>query len=176
MGLEDLRGTMAHDLCRMAAVCELDANRPEAARAAVEPFHRANGARRVEVMAYRDLHELLARRDIHAVLVVPPENRHATVAVDAVPGAKHVYVQKPNTCGIAKSIALRMAVRAKHRVLQTGSQQRSSRPWDTFRIASQPCATAVSAGCTRSESASVSTHRWVTRRRCDRERTVVTAL
>ena len=137
MGIEDLRGTMAHDLCRIVAVCDLDANRREAARAEVERFYRAKGESRVDVKAYRDYHEVLARRDIDAVLVAPPDHWHAMVAVDAVLADKDVHVQKPITYDIAESIALRTAVRAKQRVLQTGSQQRSSKPWETFRIASQ---------------------------------------
>ena len=137
MGMEDLRGTMAHDLCRIVAVCDLDANRREAARAEVERFYRAKGESRVDVKAYRDYHEVLARRDIDAVLVAPPDHWHAMVAVDAVLAGKDVHVQKPITYDIAESIALRTAVRAKQRVLQTGSQQRSSKPWETFRIASQ---------------------------------------
>ncbi len=137
MGMEDLRGTMAHDLCRIVAVCDLDANRREAARAEVERFYGAKGESRVDVKAYGDYHEILARRDIDAVLVAPPDHWHAMVAVDAVLAGKDVYVQKPITYDIAESIALRTAVRSRQRVLQTGSQQRSQKPWDTFRIASQ---------------------------------------
>jgi predicted dehydrogenase len=48
-----------------------------------------------------------------------------------------MYVQKPLTYDIAEAIALRKAVRAKKRILQTGSQQRSSKPWNTFRVASE---------------------------------------
>ena len=137
MGMEDLRGAIVHNLCRVVAVCDLDANRAEAARAEVEQFYRAKGESRVDVKAYRDYHEILARPDIDAVLITPPDHWHALVAVDAVLAGKDVHVQKPITYDIAESIALRTAVRAKQRVLQTGSQQRSSKPWDTFRIASQ---------------------------------------
>ena len=87
--------------------------------------------------AYRDYHELLARPDIDAVIVTTPDHWHALVAVEAVLAGKDVYVQKPVTYDIAEAIALRTAVRAKHRILQTGSQQRSSKPWDTFRIATE---------------------------------------
>ena len=137
MGMEDLRGTMAHDLCRVVAVCDLDAKRVELARAEVEQFYRAKGESRVDVKVYRDYHEILARPDIDAVLVTPPDHWHALVAVDAILAGKDVHVQKPITYDIAESIALRSAVRAKQRVLQTGSQQRSSKPWETFRVASQ---------------------------------------
>ncbi len=137
MGMEDLRGTIAHDLCRVVAVCDLDANRREAARAEVEQFYRAKGERRVNVGAYRDYHEILARRDIDAVLITPPDHWHALVAVEAVLAGKDVHVQKPITYDIAESIVLRQVVRKSKRVLQTGSQQRSSQPWQTFRVASQ---------------------------------------
>lgn len=137
MGIEDLRGTIVHDLCRVVAVCDLDARRLEAARAEVEQFYRAKGEQRVEVTGYRDYREILARSDIDAVLITPPDHWHALMAVEAVLAGKDVFVQKPITYDIAESIALRSAVRAKQRILQTGSQQRSSNPWQTFRIASE---------------------------------------
>ncbi len=137
MGLEDMRGTMKHDLSRIVAVCDLDANRLAAARREVEHFYQEKGESRVDVRAYRDYREVLARPDIDAVIVTPPDHWHALVAVDAVLAGKDLYVQKPLTYDIAEAIALRTAVQAKGRILQTGSQQRSSKPWDTFRIATE---------------------------------------
>ena len=137
MGLEDLRGTMAHDLCRIVAVCDLDANRRVAAQAEVTQFYRTKGEREVNVTAYADFHQLLDRTDIDAVIVSVPDHWHALVATQAVLAGKDVYVQKPVTYDIAESIALRTAVRAKQRIVQVGSQQRSSNPWQTFRLASE---------------------------------------
>ncbi len=137
MGMEDLRGTIVHDLCRVVAVCDLDANRRAAAKAEVEKFYRARGEANVSVAAYADYREILARRDIDAVLVTPPDHWHALMAVEAVQAGKDVHVQKPVTYDIAESIALRTAVRQTKRVVQVGSQQRSSKPWETFRIASE---------------------------------------
>jgi myo-inositol 2-dehydrogenase / D-chiro-inositol 1-dehydrogenase len=137
MGMEDLRGTIVHDRCRVVAVCDLDQRRLEAARAEVEQFYRGKGEQRVTVSAYRDYREVLARTDIDAVLITPPDHWHALMAVEAVQAGKDVHVQKPITYDIAESITLRQAVRASRRIVQTGSQQRSSTPWETFRIASQ---------------------------------------
>ena len=137
MGIEDMRSTMAHDLCRMVAVCDLDSKRLDAARSAAEQYYLDKGESRVDVKAYRDYHEVLARPDIDAVIVTPPDHWHALVAVEAALAGKDLYVQKPLTYDIAEAIALRTAVRAKTRILQTGSQQRSSKPWDTFRIATE---------------------------------------
>jgi predicted dehydrogenase len=137
MGLEDMQATMKHGLCRMVAVCDLDSKRLAHAKGLVEQHYRGQGESRVDVQAYRDYHEVLARRDIDAVIVTPPDHWHALVAVEAVVAGKDLYVQKPLTYDIAEAIALRTAVRAKGRILQTGSQQRSSKPWDTFRIATE---------------------------------------
>ncbi len=137
MGMEDLRGTMAHDLCRIVAVCDLDANRRTAAQAEVTQFYRGKGERNVDVKAYADHREVLARPDIDAVIVTPPDHWHALMATQAVLAGKDVYVQKPVTYDIAESIALRSVVRARQRIVQVGSQQRSSTPWQTFRMASE---------------------------------------
>jgi len=137
MGTEDMRSTMKHDLCRMVAVCDLDATRLEKARSEVEQYYKGKGESRVDVSAYRDYHEVLARPDIDAVIVTPPDHWHALVAVEAVLAGKDLHVQKPLTYDIAEAIALRTAVRANRRILQTGSQQRSSKPWNTFRVASE---------------------------------------
>jgi myo-inositol 2-dehydrogenase / D-chiro-inositol 1-dehydrogenase len=137
MGTEDMKGTMRHDLCRVVAVCDLDSKRLAAARTQVEEYYKGKGESRVDVKAYRDYHELLARPDIDAVIVTPPDHWHALVAIEAVLAGKDVHVQKPLTYDIAEAIALRTAVRAKQRILQTGSQQRSSKPWGSFRVASE---------------------------------------
>ncbi|MCC7054458.1 MAG: Gfo/Idh/MocA family oxidoreductase [Gemmatimonadaceae bacterium] len=137
MGMEDLRGTIVHDLCRVVAVCDLDATRRTAAQAEVEQFYRARGEQRVAVQAYHDFHEVLARPDIDAVIITPPDHWHALLATHALLAGKDVYVQKPVTYDIEESVSLRATVRRTGRILQTGSQQRSSTPWQTFRIASE---------------------------------------
>jgi predicted dehydrogenase len=138
MGTEDMLGTITHtDLCRIVAVCDLDSKRLAAAKAKAEKFYADKGEGQVDVKAYRDYHEVLARPDIDAVLVTPPDHWHAIVAVEAVLAGKDLHVQKPLTYDINEAIALRTAVRAKKRILQTGSQQRSSKPWNTFRTATE---------------------------------------
>jgi predicted dehydrogenase len=137
MGMEDLRGTMEHDRCRIVAVCDLDQKRLATAKAEVEAFYKGKGESSVAVGAYRDYREVLARPDIDAVLVTPPDHWYAIVAVEAALAGKDLHVQKPITYDIAEAIALREVVRARQRILQTGSQQRSSKPWNTFRTASE---------------------------------------
>jgi myo-inositol 2-dehydrogenase/D-chiro-inositol 1-dehydrogenase len=137
-GTVDYTGTMKHtDMCRMVAVCDLDSKRADIAKNTIESFYKSKGETNVEVKVYHDFHELLARPDIDAVIVSVPDHQHALVAVQAVLAGKDVYVQKPLTYTISEAMALRKAVRAKNRILQTGSQQRSEKPWNTFRVASE---------------------------------------
>jgi myo-inositol 2-dehydrogenase/D-chiro-inositol 1-dehydrogenase len=137
MGMGDVRGTMAHGLCRIVAVCDLDTKRLANAKAVVERHYHGLGETSVNVAAYRDYREVLARPDIDAVIVTTPDHWHALVAVQAALAGKDLHVQKPLTYDIAEAMALRTVVRAKQRVLQTGSQQRSSKPWTTFRAATE---------------------------------------
>ncbi len=137
-GTVDYTGTMQHtDLCRIVAVCDLDSRRAEIAKRTVENFYKNKGESNVDIKSYHDFHDILARPDIDAVIVSVPDHQHAFVAVQAVLSGKDVYVQKPLTYSISEAIALRTAVEAKKRIVQTGSQQRSEKPWNTFRIASE---------------------------------------
>lgn len=137
MGNSDLEGTLAHPLARVVAVCDLDARRVGLAREKVIKFYQQKGETNVDVKAYHDFQEVLARPDIDAVVVSTPDHWHALVAVQAALAGKHLYVQKPITYGINESIALRKAVQAKKVILQTGSQQRSEKPYFAFRQASE---------------------------------------
>ena len=133
MGMEDLRGTMAHDdLCRIVAVCDLDGKRLETARTEVEQFYRKKGETTVDVKAYRDFHEVLARKDIDAVVIAAPYHWHAYIAIAACEAGKDIYCEKPLSLTIHEARAMVNAARKYDRVFQTGSMQRSSKE---FRIA-----------------------------------------
>jgi predicted dehydrogenase len=121
----------------MVAVCDLDSKRVDIAKNKVEEFYKSKGETNVQVKTYHDFHDVLNNPEIDAVIVSVPDHQHALVAVQAVLAGKDVYVQKPLTYSISEAIALRTAVQSRKRILQTGSQQRSEKPWQTFRIASE---------------------------------------
>jgi myo-inositol 2-dehydrogenase/D-chiro-inositol 1-dehydrogenase len=137
MGREDMAGVMSHSLARVVAVCDLDSQRLASARERVVGFYKQQSEADVDVKTYRDYREVLARPDIDAVIVSPPDHWHGLIAIEAALAGKHLYVQKPITYDIAEAIALRTAVRARNVILQTGSQQRSETPWNSFRAASE---------------------------------------
>src|ERR1017187_4547377 len=137
MGRGDLGNVLTEPLARVAAVCDLDSHRLAAGKKMAEDFYSERGESGANVKTFHDYHEVLASPEIDAVVVTVPDHSHAIVAIEAAIAGKHVYVQKPVTYSIAEAIGLRKAVEAKKIILQTGSQQRSEKPWGSFRKASE---------------------------------------
>jgi hypothetical protein len=117
MGSSDLKAFKGNANAQVVAVCEVDAQRLQEARkmAGIDP-----------ASCYRDFRELLARRDIDAVTVVTPDHWHVPICLAAVRAGKDVYCEKPLTLTILEGRVLANEVKRYGRVLQTGSQQRSS--------------------------------------------------
>jgi predicted dehydrogenase len=137
MGRSDMGNVMNESLARVVAVCDLDSRRVAAGKKMVEDYYSQQGESGVSVKTFHDYHDVLASRDIDAVVVTVPDHSHARLAIDAAIAGKHIYVQKPVTYNIAEAIGLRRAVEGTKIILQTGSQQRSERPWHSFRAASE---------------------------------------
>ena len=74
---------------------------------------------------YNDFRELLARKDIDAVVIATPDHWHALGCVAAAEAKKDIYCEKPLTHTIAQGKKIIDAVRAGKIVFQTGSQQRT---------------------------------------------------
>lgn len=75
------------------------------------------------VDTYRDYREMLARDDIHGVLIASPEHWHAQMAVDAMASGKDVYLEKPMTLRLDEALWLRKVVMANPDVIfQVGTQ------------------------------------------------------
>ena len=79
-----------------------------------------------------DYREVLANKEIDAVLVATPNHWHVRVACDALAAGKDVYLEKPVTHTIEEGATLLKAVRSSKQILQSGMQQRS---WTHFRNA-----------------------------------------
>lgn len=91
---------------RIAALCDLCDPRVQNAKVRVD---KAQGG---DVATYRHSEELLARPDIHGVLIASPEHWHARLAEDAIKAGKDVYVEKPMTINLKDAMRLRTVTRA----------------------------------------------------------------
>ncbi|HQX83332.1 MAG TPA: Gfo/Idh/MocA family oxidoreductase [Vicinamibacterales bacterium] len=91
---------------RVAALCDLCDPRVQNAKTRVD---KAQGG---DVPTYRRHEDLLARPDIHGVLIASPEHWHARLAEDAIKAGKDVYVEKPMTINLKDALRLRKVVKA----------------------------------------------------------------
>jgi predicted dehydrogenase len=123
----DLPGVLKHpEHARIVAVADFDSRRRETARQQIERSYRTALAQRLSVTSYEDYREILTRPDIDAVMISTPDHWHAQPIVEAAMAGKDIYVQKPLSLTIAEGRLVSNVVRARQRVLQIGSQQRSS--------------------------------------------------
>lgn len=121
-GRGDMSGVLAQADARVLAVCDVWGDHAAAACRQVNDHYRDQACR-----SYPDYRELLAQRDIDAVIVATPDHWHVPIAVAAVNAGKDVYLEKPMGLSLAEDQLLRTAVLKRKRVFQFGTQQRSSR-------------------------------------------------
>jgi predicted dehydrogenase len=120
-GLSVMKGCLAEDDARVVAVCDVKVDQLAKARDTVNQKYENQ-----DCATYHDFAELLARRDIDAVVIATPDHWHVLVALAAVRAGKDVYVEKPLGLSVAEDQALRTALREHKRIFQFGTQQRSS--------------------------------------------------
>lgn len=123
----DLPGIWQHDAARIMAVCDVDRRRVEDAKTLVNGYYAKKTGKPYDgVTAYANYHDLLANKDVDAVVISTPDHWHTLITIDAVEGGKDVYLQKPTSLTIAEGRALSNAVSRTGRIFQIGSQQRST--------------------------------------------------
>jgi predicted dehydrogenase len=123
----DLPGLWKFDAARIMAVCDVDRNRAEDAKTLVNGHYTEKTGKPYDgVRVYGDHRELLANRDVDAVVISTPDHAHTILAIDAVQAGKDVYLQKPASLTIAEGRLLSDAVHRSGRIFQIGSQQRST--------------------------------------------------
>lgn len=81
-----------------------------------------NAQQGVEVTGYRNWRELVARGDLHGVLIATPEHWHVPMAVAAIEAGLDVYVEKPLCIKHEDALYLRDVVAANDRIVQVGTQ------------------------------------------------------
>ena len=133
--IHDMPGVWKHDSAQIVAVCDVDSRRLADAQRLVNEHYGAKAGQSYEgVSAYADYRDLLADKNVDAVLISAPDHWHALIGIHAVEAGKDVYLQKPASLTIAEGRALSNAVHRTGRIMQVGSQQRSS---PQFRYAAE---------------------------------------
>lgn len=109
---------------QVVAACDLDKNH---LKSAVDTIN--NHYKNTDCKEYHDYREMMARKDIDAVMLAVPDTWHALVATEAANNKKDIYGEKPLARTIQEQQAIVKAVESNNRIWQTGSWQRSQGPF-----------------------------------------------
>jgi predicted dehydrogenase len=86
----------------------------------------ARQASRKAPRTYGDYRSMLREKDLDVVLIATPDHWHALPMIAAVEAGADVYVQKPTAVDVVESRAMLAAARKHRRVVQVGTQRRST--------------------------------------------------
>ncbi len=79
-----------------------------------------------DIFTARDYNEILARKDVDAVIIGTPDHWHKQAGIDAMKAGKDVYCEKPMIHLYSDGPEMIEASRSTGRILQVGSQRVSS--------------------------------------------------
>ena len=116
MGTNDLQATASHPLVEIVALCDVDSNNLNAAK--------AKYANAKTFSDYKELFKTMGN-EIDAVVVSTTDHAHAPVSLTAMGMNKHVYCQKPLTHYISESREMDAVAARKKLVTQMGIQVHS---------------------------------------------------
>ena len=95
-----MKGFLAEEDARVVAVCDVKSDQLQMARELVDTHYRDRACG-----AYADFRDVLARRDIDAVIIATPDHWHVLIALAAVRAGKDVYLEKPMGLSVAEDQA-----------------------------------------------------------------------
>lgn len=111
------------DGVHIAALCDVDSKVLARGMSGLEKIKDD----RLKPQGYTDMRKLFENKDIDAVSIATPNHWHALAAIWAIQAGKDVYVEKPVSHNIWEGRQIVKAARKHNRIVQTGTQSRSSR-------------------------------------------------
>jgi predicted dehydrogenase len=90
---------------------------------------KKQAAEKFKCDAYLDWNEVIARKDLDAVIIATPDHWHGRMALAAMDSGKDVYLEKPMVHTNDEARQLVNTVKETKRVLQVGSQTTSADQW-----------------------------------------------
>jgi predicted dehydrogenase len=105
---------------RVSYVCDVDSR-------ILEKFAAATQKEMGEAAtSEKDFRKILERKDVDAITIATPDHWHTPMAIAGLQAGKHVYVEKPCSHNPAEGAMLVAAQQKYGKLVQMGTQQRSS--------------------------------------------------
>ena len=118
-GVEHINGLSKVKGARLVALCDVDSE------VLGRQIKRCQD-RGQQVQGYGDIRQLLDNPDVDALSIATPNHWHALASIWAIQAGKDVYVEKPVSHNVWEGRQLAAAARHYRRIVQTGTQSRSS--------------------------------------------------
>ena len=106
----------------VVSLCDVDRQMLSDAAAQVA----ARQASKKTPRTYGDYRKMLAERDLDLVIIATPDHWHALTAIEAMTAGADLYLQKPISADVVEGQAILAAARRLGRVVQVGTQRRST--------------------------------------------------
>jgi predicted dehydrogenase len=107
---------------RLAALCDVD---EAVMRKEIDRLSKKD--KDIKPEQFGDVRKLLERKDIDAISIATPNHWHSLAGIWAIQAGKDVYTEKPVSHNVWEGRKLVEAARKYQKIVQTGTQSRSSR-------------------------------------------------
>jgi len=118
-GGDHLKGLSAVPGVRITGLCDVD-------RIVLDAEMAKWKERGAELEGHTDIRRLLESKNVDAISIATPNHWHSLAAIWAIQAGKDVYVEKPVSHNVWEGRKLVEAARKYKRIVQTGTQSRSS--------------------------------------------------
>ncbi len=116
MGQGDAKTSVSTGLTTLVAACDCYDGRLEHMK---EQYGR-------DIFVTKDYREVLARKDVDAIVIGTPDHWHQQITIDALKAHKDVYCEKPMVQRISDGLPVIEAQKQTNGIVQVGSQRVSS--------------------------------------------------
>jgi len=101
---------------RMIGVCDVYNGCLERAKEQIDPG----------IFTTKDYEQIIARKDVDAVVIATPDHLHKKMVLDALEAGKHVYIEKPMTWNLDEGPKIIAAEKASGKLVMVGSQHKTT--------------------------------------------------
>lgn len=114
--------------CQVVAACDVDTGRAKLTAEKVNgTYGEQSSVKQAGCFVTGDFREVLARKDVDAVMISTPDHWHAYMAIEAAKAGKDIALEKPITLSIEQGRKIADAVKKHNRIFRTDSEVRFSK-------------------------------------------------